>query len=441
MGDRLDDDVFGTGCQQLTEPVIRGMGESAVSQKRFGPLHGTIVLDLSQGVAGPFCTKLLADFGARVIKIEPPTGDPARNMGPFPDDSADPERSGMYLHLNVNKEGAAIDLAHPEGADLIRRLAQRVDVLIESFAPGRLGSSGLAPVDLIAANPRLVVTSITPFGQSGPYRDWEMTDIVAFAMGGAMSVSGSPAREPVKLAGDGANLMYCGATACVATLGALYHSKAVGSGQHVDVATYETQNGSLDRRRYNLLSNQYSGVIGLRGLTIGAGQPTVGGRLESSDGRFITAGSIWPEHVPRMIETIDDPELNELWKEEPDGGAFIANHGPAIREALVRWAAGRPARQAMHEAQTNRWPVVVVNDPLTLLDDVHLEARGFWVDAPHPIAGTLRYSRSPIRSTPDRWSLRRPAPTLGQDTDAVLTDLLGLDEEDLAALRAKQVVQ
>ncbi len=417
------------------------MSESSVSRERFGPLHGIIVLDLSQWVAGPFCTKLFADCGARVIKIEPLSGDPARHMGPFPDDSADPERSGMYLHLNVNKEGAAIDLAYAEGADLVRRLAERVDVLVESFTPGRLTSWGLAPADLIVANPRLVVTSITPFGQSGPYRDWDMTDIVAFGMGGAMSVSGSPAREPVKLAGDGANLMYSGATGCVATLAALYHSKADGSGQHVDVATYETLNGSLDRRRYNLLSNQYSGMIGLRGLTIGAGQPTAGGRLKSSDGRFISAGSIWPEHIPRMIETIDDPELSELWREEPDGGVFIVRHGPAIHEALVRWAAGRPARQAMREAQESRWPVVLVNDPLTLLDDDHLEARGFWVDAPHPIAGTLRYSRSPTRSTPDTWSLRRTAPTLGQDTDAVLTGLLGLDEEDIAALRARQVVR
>src|SRR6266511_1804140 len=262
------------------------------------PLAGVTVIDLSEWVAGPHCSKLLADFGARVVKIEQPGGDPARRMGPFPADDPDPERSGTFLHLNTNKESIVINVMRPEGAALVGELALGADVVIESFRPGTLASVGLAPADLIRRTPSQVVTSITPFGQSGPYRDWEMTEIVAFAMGG-MSASGVAGREPVKLAGN-VVLMQSGATACTATLGALFHAQETGVGQHVDVASFETQNGSLDRRRYYLLSYAYSGTVAERAVAVGSGRPAAGGRFDCADGKLVTTGRIWPDHVGRM---------------------------------------------------------------------------------------------------------------------------------------------
>jgi crotonobetainyl-CoA:carnitine CoA-transferase CaiB-like acyl-CoA transferase len=400
------------------------------------PLTGLVVLDFSEGVAGPHCTKLLADFGARVVKVEPLAGDPARAMGPFPGDEPDPERSGLFLHLNTNKEGVALDLDRPEGVDVARRLIARADVVVESARPGRFASLGLAPEHLVAMRPTLVVTSITPFGQTGPYCDWAMTEIVAFAMGG-MSASGVADREPMKLIGN-VVLMQSGATACTATLGALFHAQERGEGQHVDVATFETQNGSLDRRRYYLLSYAYSGTVAERAVVVGAGRPASGGRFECADGRMVTTGRIWPDHVGRMVDVLRDAELTARW--EAVGLAMMSDDAELVNQSIARWAATRASRAAMREAQAAGWPVVVVNDPLLLLDDDHLQARGFWVTGEHPVAGTLTYPGAPWRIDGGGWALRRAAPTLGQDTDRVLTELAALAPREVADLRRVRVV-
>jgi crotonobetainyl-CoA:carnitine CoA-transferase CaiB-like acyl-CoA transferase len=400
------------------------------------PLAGVTVIDLSEWVAGPHCTKLLADFGARVVKIEQPGGDPARRMGPFPADEPDPERSGTFLHLNTNKESIVIDIMRPEGAALVGELASRADVVVESFRPGTLASVGLAPADLIRRTPSQVVTSITPFGQSGPYRDWEMTEIVAFAMGG-MSASGVADREPVKLAGN-VVLMQSGATACTATLGALFHAQEAGIGQHVDVATFETQNGSLDRRRYYLLSYAYSGTVAERAVSVGSGRPAAGGRFDCADGKLVTTGRIWPDHVGRMVKLLDDPDLSAAWKNR--GLDVMTDDPELLNRVIAHWAASRPARAAMREAQAAGWPVVVVNDPLLLLDDDHLRARGFWVTAPHAIAGELPYTGPPWRIDGGGWALRRTAPTLGQDTSRVLGEVAGRSADEIQGLRTRGVV-
>lgn len=400
------------------------------------PLEDVLVVDLSEWIAGPNCTKLLADFGARVVKVERPGGDPARGMGPFPGDEPDPERSGLFLHLNTNKESVVVDPSTEDGAAIVRTLATKADVVVESFRPGTMATWGLDPGDLIERNPSLVVTSVTPFGQTGPYRDWEMTEIVAFAMGG-MNVSGVADREPVKLAGN-AVLMQSGATACTATLGALFHALERGEGQHVDVATFETQNGSLDRRRYYLLSYEYSGTVAERAVVVGAGRPAAGGRFECADGKMITTGRIWPDHVGRMVELLADDELSSRWGEL--GLAVMSEEPELINRVLAAWAAARPSRTAMREAQAHGWPVVVVNDPLLLLEDDHLRARGFWVTAHHPAAGDVVHTGPPWRVDGGGWELRRAAPTLGQDTDAVLGELAGLTDERIADLRARGVV-
>jgi crotonobetainyl-CoA:carnitine CoA-transferase CaiB-like acyl-CoA transferase len=400
------------------------------------PLTGLFVVDFTEGVAGPNCTKLLADFGARVVKVERPGGDPARTMAPFPDDQPDSEKSGLFLHLNTNKESVVIDVSNPEGAGIARTMALRADVVVESSRPGTMAGFGLGPADMMTSNPRLVFTSVTPFGQTGPYRDWEMTEIVAFGMGG-MSASGSLEREPVKLVGN-VVLMQSGATACVATLGALFHAEEHGEGQHVDVATFETQNGTLDRRRYYLLSYEYSGTIGERAAVVGVGRPAAGGRFECADGQMVTTGRIWPDHVGRMVTVLDDPELTRLW--EDMGLDLMTEHPDLINRLVAAWAAARESRAAMREAQTAGWPVVVVNDPLLLLSDDHLRARGFWVTADHPAAGALPYTGPPWRMDGGGWSIRRTSPLLGQDTDVVLAELAGLSGGEILRLRASGAV-
>jgi crotonobetainyl-CoA:carnitine CoA-transferase CaiB-like acyl-CoA transferase len=401
-----------------------------------GPLQDIRVVDLSEGVAGPFCTKLLADYGADVIKVERPGGDPTRRMGPFAEGAAGDDAGGLFLHLNTNKRSVVVDLDRPEGAAVVRDLVAGARVLVESGRPGALAAAGLAPDRLIEEHPGLVVSSITPFGQTGPYRDYQMTEIVAFAMGGPMNSSGNPAREPVKLAGH-AVLMQSGATAATATLGALYLALERGTGQHVDVATFETQNGSLDRRRYYLLSYEYSGATTQRVSAVGRAVDLIaGGRFEAADGRLITTGRIWPAHLPRMVAVLGDEHIAELHGEK--GAAIMTEDAVEVNAAIGRWAAGRPARAAMREAQAAGWPVVVVNDPRTLLDDEHFLARGFWVT----VAGDrgLPYCGPPWRIDGGGWSLRRPAPRLGEDTDAVLRQAAGYGDDRVDALRAEGVV-
>jgi crotonobetainyl-CoA:carnitine CoA-transferase CaiB-like acyl-CoA transferase len=401
-----------------------------------GPLDGVRVVDLSQGVAGPFCARLLADYGAAVIKVEPPEGDESRRAGPFPGDRPDPARSGLFLHLNTNKRGIVVDYRQPAGVDVVRRLVDRADVVIESARPADVAGTGLAPTALLDGRTDLVVTSVTPFGQDGPYRDYRMSEIVAFAMGGPMNSSGSPDREPVKMAGNAVQ-MQSGATALTATLGALFHAQATGRGQHVDVATYETQNGSLDRRRYYLLSYQYSGYVTQRAHKVGAGRIAVGGRFPTRDGRMITTGAVWPTHLPRMVSVLADEELSARFAEQ--GEELVVARPELVNAAIARWAGARAARAAMREAQAAGWPVVVVNDPRSLLSDEHLVARGFWVRGDSPM-GPVPHTGAPWKVDGGGWSLRRPAPALGEHTDEVL-DEAGLDGAAVAGLRTGGVVR
>ncbi|MGH8056805.1 MAG: CaiB/BaiF CoA transferase family protein [Candidatus Entotheonellia bacterium] len=166
-------------------------------------LADVTVLDLTHHIAGPYCTKLLADFGAEVMKVERPDGgDPARRYGPFPHDEPHPERSALFLHLNTNKRGITLNLKSSAGREILRALVREVDILVENFTPHVMPKLGLAYAALESLNPRLVMTSISNFGQTGSYRDYKAQDIVMYAMGGAMNQTGVREREPLKMAGN-----------------------------------------------------------------------------------------------------------------------------------------------------------------------------------------------------------------------------------------------
>lgn len=402
------------------------------------PLAGVLVVDLSEGIAGPFCTKLLGGFGARVIKIERPGGDPTRRRGPFPGDEANPEASGLFLHLNTDKDGIVVDLERPEGTAVVRELVARAHVVVESSKPGAFAGSGLDPSELLDTWPQLVVCSITPFGQTGPYRDYEMTDIVGFAMGGPMSANGNPEREPVKLVGNMVEVQ-AGNTACAIALGALFHAENTGEGQHVDVAVFETQNGSTDRRREHHMAHQYSGTVVERSTAVFGALEAPGGRFRAADGVFVTPGEkVWFGHADRMVATLGDETLRKILADQ--GSAGVCDAHELVNPIIAAWAAARTGREAMREAQRNGWPLVVVNDPQSLLSDEHFTARGYWQSLAHPVAGDLPYCGPAIRLDGGGWELRRAAPTLGQHTEGVLRELAGYDGDRIAELRAAGVV-
>ena len=197
------------------------------------------VLDLSEGVAGAFCTKLLAGFGADVIKIERPGGgEPLRRHGPFPEDLPHPEKGALFLYLNTGKKSITLDIAQQTGALIFRRLVEEAEVVVESFAPGHLTELGLGYGSLARLKPRLVMTSVTPFGQDGPYAGYKATNLTAFAAGGQMAVTGDPDREPLKNGGYQAEYQ-AGLHAFAATAVVAFSADATEVGQHVDIAVME----------------------------------------------------------------------------------------------------------------------------------------------------------------------------------------------------------
>src|SRR5208283_5127019 len=207
-------------------------------------LDDLLVLDLGQGIAGPLCARLLGDYGADVIKVEPPGGECGRRMPPFFQDDPHPEKSLFFLLANLNKRGVALDLERPEGAALFRRLARTADVIVESFPPGYLASLGLDHATLEQDNPGLVMTSITPFGQTGPYSHYKGDEIVAYATGGIMAISGTADREPLQHGGFPAEYE-AAMNGMLATNVALLTRDLNGVGQHVDVSVQDVVTSSL----------------------------------------------------------------------------------------------------------------------------------------------------------------------------------------------------
>ncbi len=395
-------------------------GEEDVEQ----PLAGVRVVELATGVAGGYAGKLLADFGADVVKVEPPGGDPVRAQGPFPDDVVTDdaldtgylEQGALHLHLGTNKRSAVADLRTEAGRALVRDLVGGADILLESSTPGTLEALGLGYEDLRRIRPGIVVTSVTPFGQDGPYATMAGEEIVHYAMGGPMHATGIAAREPLKLAGS--LIQYqCGGLAAVATVAALAVAEADGEGVHIDVSNLETQVGTIDRRTSYLLYHSFTGRTVARAEAGTAHSSVPAGMFPTTDG-YVQIISI-PAWVPRMLEALGDDHLAARfaepgWMSDPD-------LPDEVNAALFPWLFARTKAEAARDGQAVRWAVTPLNTPLDVLHDEHFAARGFWVDVDHPVTGGHRQPGAPFRMD-DGWALRRPAPLLGQHQAEIEAD-------------------
>ena len=400
-------------------------------------LDDLFVLDLTHYIAGPYCTKLLADYGARVIKIERPDGgDPCRRLGPFPDATPHPEKSGLFLHLNTNKESVTLNLKTLRGRQIFFRLVAQATMVIESFHPRVLPALGLDYALLRRVNPRLVMTSISNFGQTGPYRDWRAQDLTLYAMGGEMYSSGATGREPLKQA-HGLTLYQGGAMAATATMIGVWGMRRHGIGQHIDISLFETQAGSMDRRLTSLLSYQYTGD------NPGPEDPRPVGILPSGifpckDGYVdIRCTMRW---WPRLVAMMEMPELqNDVRFNTEKARLDPANRAPFLH--LFRtWLMHQTRQEIMDRARRARIPGTAVNTPAEVLQDAHFVARGTFVPVTHPIAGTWQLPGAPFRAQCTPWQVRRPAPMLGQHTNAVLHEFLGFSDVQLVDLRQAKVI-
>jgi crotonobetainyl-CoA:carnitine CoA-transferase CaiB-like acyl-CoA transferase len=382
------------------------------------PLDDVRVLDLTRYTAGPFCTRVLADYGADVVKIESPDGDPARRLPPFHRDEPGPERSGTFLFLNTNKRSVVLDLKAEEGRARLLRLAERADAVVENFKPGTMERLGIGYDELRAANPRLVLTSLTNFGQDGPYRDFEAADITLYGMGGPMQGAGDVDHEPVKTAGRMTGY-HAGLVAALATSLALRAAGQRGEGEHVDVSIFETATQSIDIRMIRLLGHQYTGRVATRPGRVSA---VAQGVYPCADGFFMLGPR--PATLPRVIRMIGRADLLE----QPDWATPEArSHPDRITEFdayLLPWLLERTKREiraACEEFGVTAGPVNTVAD---LLEDENFVAREFFQRIDHPETGPLVYPGYHFRlHRGEPMPERRRAPLLGEHTDEVLAEL------------------
>ena len=390
-------------------------------------LDNVRVLDLTHHIAGPYATHLFADFGADVIKIEPPGGDIARTLGPFKGDIPHPERSGLFFYLNCNKRSVVLDLTTAAGREALGALAKTADLVVESFAPGTLDKMGVGYDFFKEAKPALPLVSISNFGQTGPYRDYKVTDLTLYAFAGEMYSMGETDREPVKMAGTAA-LFESGSAAAVGAMGALFASKRHGIGQHVDVSLAETHFGGVDRRHATAIGFSFSGRKTLRLASHGGGMPQ--GIYPCADGYvdFTNAG-LRPDRVAEMLNHAE-------WLNDPRYSDPMQRMNPAVIEEwngnFIVWCIERTKREIWDEARRAKvmcGPMFTMED---LFVDEHFRNRGFWARVEHPELGEVELPGRPFQMEQGGWELRRAAPLLGQHTREVLAEV-GLSPEAIAA--------
>jgi crotonobetainyl-CoA:carnitine CoA-transferase CaiB-like acyl-CoA transferase len=395
-----------------------------------GILEGLSVLELGRLVAAPYCGKLLADLGADVIKLEEPgAGDPARRRGPFPDDIPHPERSGLFLYLNTSKRSITLSLETETGRRIFRQLAERADVLIEDCTPGELERLELDYPRLSALNPRLVVTSITPFGQTGPYREYRTHHLNLYHSSAqtSFSYSGEDGVERPPVVGCGYVGEYdAGLTAAVGTLAAVIGRAATARGQHLDVSKQEAMM-CMERVDIGRLI-QTSQAPSWRGQ--------VGGMLKAKDGYFMITPA-QSHQWEGLVRAMGDPDWakSELCRDEV---ARYENR-EKIQPHVVEWAAGLTRDEAYHRLQAEGSPAGPVRDVAEVRAWEQARARGFFCELDHPEAGEHVYPTAPYRF-PDRPWQGRPAPLLGQHNADVYCGELDLEREDLARLSAAGVI-
>lgn len=406
-----------------------------------GALSDLRVIELARGIAGPYCGKLFADLGAEVVKVEPPEGDQARRLGPFPDDEPHPEKSGLFLHLNTGKKSVTLDVGVASGQAIVKKLLEQADVLIEGDgpSPARGGEWGLGYDDLKDAFPRLVYVSISPFGASGPYKGYRGNSLTAMAMSTIMYNTGEPDREPLSTGGTPGDYI-AGIQAWVGALAALAYREREGCGQQVDVSMAEAV-ACADE--YNAAMYAFQGAIRRRyysrhifGYPMDI-MPCQDGHIVLIPGvqGFAQPGLTQEGAVSGMALLLENPELDQ----HP---LFISGQERMVRwreldELLTPWLMEHTAREIVETAQALRMPFAPVPTVRDLLEDEHLGARAFFRRIEHPEAGELPYAGPPFRMTETPPRIER-APLLGEHNQETLS-ALGYSEEEQTILREREV--
>ncbi|MDI6857904.1 MAG: CoA transferase [Dehalococcoidia bacterium] len=399
------------------------------------------VIEVAQGIAGPYCGKLLASYGADVIKVEPPgAGDLSRRFGPFPEDIPHLEKSGTFLHLNTSKRSVTLDITGETGRLAFRRLLQNADILIENCAPGQMAQWGLGYDDLKADLPRLIYVSISPFGQTGPYRDYKGNSLTAMATSGVMYVTGAPDREPLTTGGEPAEYL-AGMYAWLGALAALAYRDRENAGQQVDVSLMEAAAsadeysaamyafmGAIRRRYYSRHLFSYPSDI-----------------YACKDGHVVVSPAAQGFPSPTATDQGASPMSLLLGDVELDQNDLFRDRWARwfrwqeFERLLQPYLESNSADEIVSFAQALRMPFAHVFNAAQLLENEHLRERGFFQEIDHPQAGRLKYTGDLFKADRMKAPLRR-APLLGEHNEEILGGELGYTKKDLEVLRGQGVI-
>lgn len=393
-----------------------------------GPLAEMRVLDLTEGVTGPFATRLLANFGAEVIKIEKPkVGDWARSRPPFAGDRAGPDRSLLFAYLNSSKRSVSLDVESVTGRELVRELARQSQVIVESFAAHYLDSVSLGPASLLELEPSLVVTSIPSFDRGNRYGTFEMEELNLYAMSGLMSLVGGHDKSPLKAGGYQASYM-AGLHAASLTLFAAVRARRTGQGAWIETSSMES------------CAKIFTHMVDY--TLAGTEKETPGNRRESQssvvrckDG-YMTV-TLYYFQTQELGELLGKPELSSDRRFESEEG--LRDHGKALKSEVEQWLAQRTAEEAQSAGQGRHLLFTKVNSTRDLYQSEHLRARRFFSEVKHPEIGSFEYPGAPFRLGRTAVPPPRPSPRLGEANEEILGGLLGLHSARLAALRKEGV--
>jgi crotonobetainyl-CoA:carnitine CoA-transferase CaiB-like acyl-CoA transferase len=400
-----------------------------------GALADLKVIEVGEMVSAPYCTKLMADMGADVVKIERPgAGDRARIRGPFPKDEPHPEKSGLYLYLNANKRGITLDITTPDGMAILEKLAAGADVLIHNVVPKEMDRVGLTWERMRRVNPNLVMTSIVPFGLSGPYRDYRAEDMSVWCAGGVCVLNGAgpehPELPPLKTAGQQAGYQG-GVHAAAATMGAVLARMRGEAGQHIEVSVQESISSILE------MTYEYWPYMKMIATRLGQKPLQPVETMACKDG-YIYLCCIEEHQWRNFVEIMGNPE----WANEEIFGDRLkrAVNWDALKVFLEEWVGQQTVLDLYRKAQAKRVPFAPVSTMGDLLSSEHLKARGFFVEIAHPVAGTQTYPGAPLKYHRTPWEIRMPAPTLGQHTAEILGERAGVGAAQLKELQSKGVI-
>lgn len=399
------------------------------------PLDGVKVLDLSLGLSGGYCTKMLRDLGAEVIKVEPRgTGDDTRSIGPFLNDKPNIETSAPFLYLNQGKKSVTLDVNHPEGRQIVKRLAAQSDVMVESFKPGYLSRVRLDYEGLMKVNPTLILASISYFGQEGPYSQYQGSEIVAYAFSGYMYITGDPDREPLK-AGGYQSEYHGGISAGMAVLAALNYRDLTGEGQYIDVSTVEAIASTFEGVSYYSMlerENVLPRRQGTRLIHTSHRAPYPSTLLPCKD------GWVHVHYSPSFPDGLATLTGNHRLAEDEMMTA-LSGHADEIDELVMGWMKDLTREEVFDLSQELRIPFTKVQSIPEVMSDPQNEARALFRVADHPVAGALRYPGTPLSPWTQGESPNR-APLLGEHTDEVLRNALAMSDKDIEGLKTEGVI-